>query len=80
MYEGVFHWISELSVVAHVRLVKDVFLLIFAHVCVLHQNLPESNPLVMEERRRQNAMMMQVLKEAAETNENVARGFWSPRK
>lgn len=46
----------------------------------LPQNLPESSPSVMEERRRQNELVMQVLKEAAETNENVARGNWSTRK
>ncbi|KAG1928412.1 ubiquinol-cytochrome-c reductase complex assembly factor 3 [Pimephales promelas] len=39
------------------------------------KNLPEANPLRMEESRRRNALMLQVLKEAAETNENIARGF-----
>ncbi|XP_068422464.1 ubiquinol-cytochrome-c reductase complex assembly factor 3 [Clinocottus analis] len=40
----------------------------------LLKNLPESNPLRMDETRRRNALVMQALKEAAETNENVARG------
>ncbi|KAK5609256.1 Ubiquinol-cytochrome-c reductase complex assembly factor 3 [Crenichthys baileyi] len=39
------------------------------------KNLPESNPVRMEETRHRNAMMMQVLKDAAETNDNLARGF-----
>ncbi|XP_041793282.1 ubiquinol-cytochrome-c reductase complex assembly factor 3 [Chelmon rostratus] len=39
------------------------------------KNLPESNPVRMEETRRRNALVMQALKEAAETNENVARGL-----
>ncbi|KAM4576010.1 ubiquinol-cytochrome-c reductase complex assembly factor 3 [Odontesthes bonariensis] len=38
------------------------------------KNLPESNPLRMEETRQRNAMVMQVLKEAAETSDNLARG------
>ncbi|XP_061092820.1 ubiquinol-cytochrome-c reductase complex assembly factor 3 [Conger conger] len=37
----------------------------------LLKNLPESNPVRMEETRRRNALMLQVLKEAAETNDNV---------
>ncbi|XP_054630786.1 ubiquinol-cytochrome-c reductase complex assembly factor 3 [Dunckerocampus dactyliophorus] len=39
------------------------------------KNLPESNPVRMEETRRRNALVMQSLKEAAETNENIARGL-----
>ncbi|KAG9351994.1 hypothetical protein AGOR_G00029020 [Albula goreensis] len=39
------------------------------------KDLPEANPLRMEESRQRNALMMQVLKEAAETNDNVARRF-----
>lgn len=39
------------------------------------QNLPESNPMRMEETRKRNALVMQTLKEAAETNENLARGL-----
>ncbi|XP_061624276.1 ubiquinol-cytochrome-c reductase complex assembly factor 3-like isoform X8 [Phyllopteryx taeniolatus] len=39
------------------------------------KNLPESNPLRMEETRKRNALVMQTLKEAAETNDNIARGF-----
>lgn len=45
-----------------------------------HQNLPESCPLTMDDRRKQTAMVMQVLKDAAETNENIARGSWQARK
>ncbi|KAM4745628.1 ubiquinol-cytochrome-c reductase complex assembly factor 3 [Anableps anableps] len=37
------------------------------------KNLPESNPVRMEETRQRNAMLMQVLKQAAETNDNLAR-------
>lgn len=55
-------------------------MLTFAHVCTVHQNLPESSPSMMEERRKQNALVMQALKEAAETNENLARGSWPSRK
>ncbi|XP_051924364.1 ubiquinol-cytochrome-c reductase complex assembly factor 3 [Hippocampus zosterae] len=39
------------------------------------KNLPESNPMRMEETRKRNALVMQTLKEAAETNENLARGL-----
>ncbi|XP_062241018.1 ubiquinol-cytochrome-c reductase complex assembly factor 3 [Platichthys flesus] len=39
----------------------------------LLKNLPESNPVRMEETRRRNALVMQALKEAAETNDNIAR-------
>lgn len=45
-----------------------------------HQNLPESSPSTMEERRKQNALVMQVLKDAAETNENLSRGSWPTKK
>ncbi|XP_071337877.1 ubiquinol-cytochrome-c reductase complex assembly factor 3 [Trachinotus anak] len=41
----------------------------------LLKNLPESNPVRMEETRRRNALVMQALKEAAETDDNLARGF-----
>ncbi|CAL8263249.1 unnamed protein product [Boreogadus saida] len=41
------------------------------------KNLPEANPLRAEETRRRNALMMQVLKEAAETDANLARGLGS---
>ncbi|XP_023120551.1 ubiquinol-cytochrome-c reductase complex assembly factor 3 [Amphiprion ocellaris] len=44
------------------------------------KNLPESNPMRMEETRQRNAMVMQVLKEAAETNDNLARGYGGPAK
>ncbi|XP_054593760.1 ubiquinol-cytochrome-c reductase complex assembly factor 3 [Nothobranchius furzeri] len=40
----------------------------------LLKNLPESNPMRMEESMKKTAMLMQVLKEAAETSENLARG------
>ncbi|XP_032372648.1 ubiquinol-cytochrome-c reductase complex assembly factor 3 [Etheostoma spectabile] len=40
----------------------------------LIKNLPESNPKRMEETRKRNALVMQALKEAAETDENIARG------
>uniref|UniRef100_A0A669CEH6 Ubiquinol-cytochrome-c reductase complex assembly factor 3 n=1 Tax=Oreochromis niloticus TaxID=8128 RepID=A0A669CEH6_ORENI len=39
------------------------------------KNLPESNPLRMEETRQRNALVMQALKDAAETSENLARGL-----
>ncbi|XP_027014258.1 ubiquinol-cytochrome-c reductase complex assembly factor 3 [Tachysurus fulvidraco] len=39
------------------------------------KNLPESNPARMEESRRRNVQIMEVLKEAAETNNNIARTF-----
>merc|ERR1712137_1343459 len=41
----------------------------------LMRNLPESNPVRMEDTRRRNMMLMQVLKEAAEPNENISRSF-----
>ncbi|XP_074526856.1 ubiquinol-cytochrome-c reductase complex assembly factor 3 [Halichoeres trimaculatus] len=41
----------------------------------LIKNLPEANPLRMEETRKRNALVMQALKEAAETDENIARGL-----
>lgn len=37
-----------------------------------HQNLPESNPLRMDETRKRNALVMQALKDAAETDDNIA--------
>ncbi|XP_018524408.1 ubiquinol-cytochrome-c reductase complex assembly factor 3 [Lates calcarifer] len=39
----------------------------------LLKNLPESNPVRMEETRKRNALVMQALKEAAETSDNIAR-------
>lgn len=39
------------------------------------KNLPESNPARMEETRKRNALMLQVLKDAAETQDNIARGY-----
>uniref|UniRef100_A0A8C8RTV4 Ubiquinol-cytochrome-c reductase complex assembly factor 3 n=1 Tax=Pelusios castaneus TaxID=367368 RepID=A0A8C8RTV4_9SAUR len=38
----------------------------------LVKELPEANPLQLAERRRQNELIMAAIKEAAETNENVA--------
>ncbi|KAK9968334.1 hypothetical protein ABG768_002665 [Culter alburnus] len=43
------------------------------------KNLPEANPVRMEESRKRNALMMQVLKDAAETNDNIARGIGSQK-
>ncbi|XP_077418596.1 ubiquinol-cytochrome-c reductase complex assembly factor 3 [Vanacampus margaritifer] len=44
------------------------------------KNLPESNPIRMEETRKRNALVMQKLKEAAESSENVARGLGGSEK
>ncbi|XP_010868926.1 ubiquinol-cytochrome-c reductase complex assembly factor 3 [Esox lucius] len=41
------------------------------------KNLPEANPLRMEESRKRNALVMQALKEAAETDENIAIAWGS---
>ncbi|XP_007884011.1 ubiquinol-cytochrome-c reductase complex assembly factor 3 [Callorhinchus milii] len=38
----------------------------------IRKELPESNPLRKRETDRRNALVMQVIKEAAETEENVA--------
>ncbi|CAK6978228.1 ubiquinol-cytochrome-c reductase complex assembly factor 3 [Scomber scombrus] len=38
-------------------------------------NLPESNPVRMEETRKRSALLMQALKDAAETNDNIVRGI-----
>lgn len=46
----------------------------------LLKNLPESNPVRMEDARKRNALIMQVIREAAETNENVARSLGGPSK
>ncbi|KAM3611406.1 uncharacterized protein V6R79_018041 [Siganus canaliculatus] len=46
----------------------------------LIKNLPESNPVRLEETRKRNALVMQAIKDAAETNENIARGLGQPRK
>ncbi|KAJ8276578.1 hypothetical protein COCON_G00083300 [Conger conger] len=43
------------------------------------KNLPEANPVKMQETRRRNALMMQVIKEAAETDDNIARGPGAPK-
>ncbi|XP_029915186.1 ubiquinol-cytochrome-c reductase complex assembly factor 3 [Myripristis murdjan] len=44
------------------------------------KNLPESNPMRMEETRKRNALVMQALKEAAETSDNIARGYGGASK
>ncbi|XP_059193513.1 ubiquinol-cytochrome-c reductase complex assembly factor 3 [Centropristis striata] len=44
------------------------------------KNLPESNPVRMEESRRRNALVMQAIKEAGETNYNIARGLGGSSK
>ncbi|XP_055064383.2 ubiquinol-cytochrome-c reductase complex assembly factor 3 [Misgurnus anguillicaudatus] len=41
----------------------------------LFKSLPESNPARMDETRKRNALMLQVIKDAAETQDNIARGF-----
>ncbi|RXN06884.1 cornichon -like protein [Labeo rohita] len=46
---------------------------------LLRRNLPEANPVRMEETRKRNALMLQVLKDAAETNDNIARGYGSQK-
>ncbi|XP_076130142.1 ubiquinol-cytochrome-c reductase complex assembly factor 3 [Alosa pseudoharengus] len=43
------------------------------------KHLPEANPVRMDETRRRNALMMQVLKEASENPDNIARGFSPPK-
>lgn len=45
-----------------------------------YQNLPEANPMRMEETRKRNALVMQAIKEAAETNDNIAKGYGGPSK
>ncbi|XP_070690283.1 ubiquinol-cytochrome-c reductase complex assembly factor 3 isoform X1 [Pempheris klunzingeri] len=40
----------------------------------LIEGLPESNPMRMEESRKRNALVMQALKDASETPDNIARG------
>ncbi|XP_020793959.1 ubiquinol-cytochrome-c reductase complex assembly factor 3 [Boleophthalmus pectinirostris] len=37
------------------------------------RDLPEADPHRMDESRRRTALVMQALKEASETNENIAR-------
>ncbi|XP_068171806.1 ubiquinol-cytochrome-c reductase complex assembly factor 3 [Antennarius striatus] len=44
----------------------------------LIKHLPESSPMMMEESRKRNALMMQVMKEASETHLNLARGNIRP--
>ncbi|KAM6944915.1 ubiquinol-cytochrome-c reductase complex assembly factor 3 [Lycodopsis pacificus] len=46
----------------------------------LLKNLPESNPMRMEETRKRNTLVMQALKDAAETNDNIARRVGGPAK
>ncbi|XP_042344479.1 ubiquinol-cytochrome-c reductase complex assembly factor 3 [Plectropomus leopardus] len=46
----------------------------------LIKNLPEANPMRMEETRKRNALVMQALKEAAETDDNIAQGYGGSRK
>ncbi|XP_023650890.1 ubiquinol-cytochrome-c reductase complex assembly factor 3 [Paramormyrops kingsleyae] len=43
------------------------------------KNLPEASPIRMEETRQRNTLLLQAIKEAAETNENVARRFGHSR-
>ncbi|XP_008300461.1 ubiquinol-cytochrome-c reductase complex assembly factor 3 [Stegastes partitus] len=44
------------------------------------QNLPEIDPTRMDETRQRNAMLMEILKDAAGTKDNLARGFEGPAK
>ncbi|XP_053133682.1 ubiquinol-cytochrome-c reductase complex assembly factor 3 [Hemicordylus capensis] len=44
------------------------------------KDLPESNPVVYNERQRQNALIWETIKEAAKTQENVARREWPRQK
>uniref|UniRef100_A0A672JZM3 Ubiquinol-cytochrome-c reductase complex assembly factor 3 n=1 Tax=Sinocyclocheilus grahami TaxID=75366 RepID=A0A672JZM3_SINGR len=46
-----------------------------ASLHLIFQNLPEANPVRMEESRKRNALVLQVLKDAAETSDNIARGY-----
>ncbi|KAM4796919.1 ubiquinol-cytochrome-c reductase complex assembly factor 3 [Rhinophrynus dorsalis] len=39
----------------------------------MRKDLPEANPDRLAEVRKRNALVLQVIKEAAETNENLAR-------
>ncbi|XP_058876745.1 ubiquinol-cytochrome-c reductase complex assembly factor 3 [Acipenser ruthenus] len=39
------------------------------------KSLPEANPLRMQETRRLTALQLRVLKEAAETDENITRRY-----
>ncbi|KAF7701452.1 ubiquinol-cytochrome-c reductase complex assembly factor 3 [Silurus meridionalis] len=41
----------------------------------LLKNLPEFSSARMEESRRRNVQIMEVLKDAAETNDNIARTY-----
>ncbi|MCJ8750302.1 hypothetical protein PDJAM_G00261180 [Pangasius djambal] len=45
----------------------------------LLKNLPELNPARMEENRKRNAQLMELLKDAAQTNDNIARTFGSQK-
>ncbi|XP_061462625.1 ubiquinol-cytochrome-c reductase complex assembly factor 3-like [Rhineura floridana] len=51
-----------------------------AHRKEMAKEYPESNPLLRAERQQQNVMIMEILKEAAETNQNVASKPWPWRK
>lgn len=42
--------------------------------------MPESNPMKMEEMRRRNTLLMQALKGAAESKDNIARDQGGPVK
>ncbi|KAK2902586.1 ubiquinol-cytochrome-c reductase complex assembly factor 3 [Channa argus] len=46
----------------------------------LVKNLPESDPMRLEDSRKRNALVMQALKEAGETNDNIARELRRPVK
>ncbi|XP_053311589.1 ubiquinol-cytochrome-c reductase complex assembly factor 3-like [Spea bombifrons] len=39
----------------------------------MRKNFPEANPAVMAEVRKRNELVLQAIKEAAETNDNVSR-------
>ncbi|KAM9456446.1 ubiquinol-cytochrome-c reductase complex assembly factor 3 [Clarias gariepinus] len=45
----------------------------------LLKNLPEFNPERMDESKRRNAQIMELLKNAAETNDNIARTYGSQK-
>ncbi|XP_048368616.1 ubiquinol-cytochrome-c reductase complex assembly factor 3 [Sphaerodactylus townsendi] len=46
----------------------------------LAKELPRSSPQQRAERKHLNEQVMEILKEAAETNENVARRTWPWKK
>ncbi|XP_034396791.1 ubiquinol-cytochrome-c reductase complex assembly factor 3 [Cyclopterus lumpus] len=68
------------AVIAVVGLGCGLWMVITAGEERLIKNLPESNPVRMEEAKKRMALVMQAMKEAAATDDNIAKGYGGSEK